>query len=57
MFDVNAISPGTDFMTELNKKLDYFIQHKINTDPVYSKVRIKIFAFLVQILDVKLTLF
>lgn len=40
MFDVNSISPGTDFMTELNRKLDYFIQHKINTDPVYSKVAI-----------------
>lgn len=46
MFDVNGISPGTDFMTELNKKLDYFIQHKINTDPAYSKVSLlKLFVF------------
>jgi 5'-3' exonuclease len=40
MFDVNSISPGTDFMTELNEKLDYFIQHKVNTDPLYSKMKI-----------------
>ena len=39
MFDVNAISPGTEFMTELNAKLDYFIKHKVNTDPLYAKVR------------------
>lgn len=39
LFDVNSISPGTDFMTELNQKLDYFIQHKVNTDPLYSNVR------------------
>ncbi|CAI2359350.1 unnamed protein product [Moneuplotes crassus] len=40
MFDVNSISPGTDFMVELNRKLDYYIQHKINTDPLYSKIKI-----------------
>ena len=37
MFDVNAISPGTEFMTELNAKLDYFIKHKVNTDPLHTK--------------------
>ena len=28
-FKNNSISPGTKFMTELNKKLDFFIKKKI----------------------------
>jgi len=38
MFDVNSIAPGTHFMTEFNNKLAYFIQYKVNTDPLYSNV-------------------
>ena len=38
LFDSNAISPGTKFMFELNRQLEYFIQHKLNTDPLYQKV-------------------
>jgi 5'-3' exoribonuclease 1 len=38
LFDTNAISPGTEFMFELNKKLDYFVQYKINNDPLYTNI-------------------
>jgi len=38
LFDTNAISPGTEFMFELNKKLDFFVKYKINTDPYFKNV-------------------
>lgn len=38
LFDSNAISPGTKFMMELNHQLAFFIQFKLNTDPLYQKV-------------------
>ena len=38
LFDSNAISPGTKFMFELNKQLEFFVKYKINTDPLYQKV-------------------
>lgn len=39
LFDSNAISPGTNFMFELNRQLEFFVQYKINTDPMYKQVR------------------
>jgi hypothetical protein len=33
-----AIYPGTNFMFELNRQLEYFVQYKINTDPMYKRV-------------------
>lgn len=39
LFDSNAISPGTKFMYDLCKQLDFFVQYKINTDPLYQKVK------------------
>ncbi len=38
LFDSNAISPGTKFMFELNSQLEFFVQYKLNTDPLYKKV-------------------
>jgi len=38
LFDSNAISPGTKFMFELNRQLEFFTQYKLNTDPLYQKV-------------------
>jgi 5'-3' exoribonuclease 1 len=38
LFDTNAISPGTEFMFKLNEQLEFFIQYKINTDPLYKNV-------------------
>lgn len=35
LFDSNAISPGTEFMQELNRQLEFFVQYKLNTDPLY----------------------
>ena len=35
LFDSNAISPGTDFMMQLNQQLAFFVQYKLNTDPLY----------------------
>jgi len=39
LFDSNAISPGTEFMQELNTQIDFFIQYKANTDPLYQKAK------------------
>jgi 5'-3' exoribonuclease 1 len=40
LFDSNAISPGTNFMFELNRQLEYFVQYKINTDPMYKRLEV-----------------
>lgn len=39
LFDSNAISPGTKFMFELNRQLEFFVQYKLNTDTLYQHVR------------------
>ncbi|CAF1050627.1 unnamed protein product [Didymodactylos carnosus] len=39
-FDTNAITPGTEFMTNLNEQLKYFINVKITTDPLWEGVEI-----------------
>lgn len=36
LFDSNQISPGTKFMFELGRQLDWFVKFKINTDPIYK---------------------
>jgi 5'-3' exonuclease len=36
LFDSNQISPGTQFMYELGKQLEWFVKHKLNTDPLYQ---------------------
>ena len=38
LFDSNQISPGTQFMYELGKNLEWFIKFKQNTDPIYQNV-------------------
>ena len=38
LFDSNQISPGTQFMYELGKQLEWFVKYKLNTDPLYQKV-------------------
>lgn len=35
VFDTNQISPGTDFMHELGRQLEWFVKYKLNTDPLY----------------------
>lgn len=40
LFDSNAISPGTKFMFELNRQLEFFVQYKLNTDPLYQKLEV-----------------
>ncbi len=40
LFDTNAISPGTEFMFELNKKLKFFVEQKTATDPYYQGIKI-----------------
>ena len=44
LFDSNQISPGTQFMYELGKNLEWFIKFKLNTDPIYQNVSIEIFG-------------
>ena len=36
LFDSNQISPGTKFMYELGKQLEWFVKFKLNTDPLYQ---------------------
>lgn len=36
VFDTNQISPGTKFMHELGKQLEWFVKYKLNTDPLYK---------------------
>ncbi len=38
LFDSNAISPGTKFMYDLNRQLEWFVQYKLNTDSLYQNV-------------------
>ena len=38
LFDTNAISPGTKFMSDLCKQLHFFVKYKVNTDPLYQKL-------------------
>jgi len=38
LFDTNAISPGTEFMFALNKKIQFYIEYKINSDPYFKNV-------------------
>ena len=40
LFDSNAISPGTKFMFELNRQLEFFVQYKLNTDSLYQKLEV-----------------
>jgi len=40
LFDISSISPGTAFMTELNKRLDFFLQAKMEEDPLYQRIRV-----------------
>ncbi len=39
-FDSNCITPGTPFMARLQKHLEYFVQRKLSTDPLWKDVRI-----------------
>lgn len=39
-FKNNCITPGTEFMAELNKQLRFFIQKKIQEDPEWQKFRV-----------------
>ncbi|KAG7299899.1 hypothetical protein JYU34_016922 [Plutella xylostella] len=39
-FDSNCITPGTVFMARLHEQLRFFVQQKISTDPLWSKVKV-----------------
>ncbi|CAF3727231.1 unnamed protein product [Rotaria magnacalcarata] len=39
-FDTNSITPGTQFMAQLNEQLKYFIHVKLTTDPLWENVDI-----------------
>jgi len=40
IFDINCISPGTEFMNELNHQIKFFIQRKMKEDERWRKVNI-----------------
>ncbi|CAB3383497.1 Hypothetical predicted protein [Cloeon dipterum] len=39
-FDSNCITPGTEFMVRLQAQLEYFVQLKMSTDPIWQRPRI-----------------
>jgi len=39
-FDSNCITPGTDFMTRLSSRLMLFLQHKVQSDPLWEKIKV-----------------
>jgi len=39
-FDSNCITPGTEFMVRLQTQLEYFLQSKMSTDPIWQRPRI-----------------
>ena len=39
-FDPNSISPGTSFMLEMNRQLEFFILQKMNTDPNWRGIEV-----------------
>lgn len=42
-WDSNAITPGTPFMTLLAASLRYWVARKMNTDPGWKNVRIRLY--------------
>jgi len=39
-FDSNCITPGTLFMVKLQEQLDYFVNMKISSDPLWQKTQV-----------------
>jgi 5'-3' exoribonuclease 1 len=48
-FDTNAITPGTQFMANLDEQLRYFIHIKLTTDPLWEHVDVHLSGHLVRI--------
>jgi len=46
-FDTNAITPGTQFMANLDEQLRYFIHVKLTTDPLWANVDVHLSGHLV----------
>jgi 5'-3' exoribonuclease 1 len=46
-FDTNAITPGTQFMANLDEHLKYFIHIKLTTDPLWENVDVHLSGHLV----------
>ncbi|XP_047351100.1 5'-3' exoribonuclease 1 isoform X1 [Vespa velutina] len=40
LFDSNCITPGTVFMSEISKRLKYFITYKVSTDKLWQKCKV-----------------
>lgn len=40
MFDSNAITPGTEFMHSLTPHLNFYIQKKMNEDPMWASLKV-----------------
>lgn len=39
-FDSNCISPGTDFMQQLTEALDYYVNDRISSNPLWSEIEV-----------------
>lgn len=39
-WDSNVITPGTEFMTKLSNYIRFYIQDRINTDPLWKTITV-----------------
>jgi 5'-3' exoribonuclease 1 len=39
-FDSNCITPGTEFMDNLQKQLQFFVTNKVSTDPLWQNTQV-----------------
>lgn len=53
-FKNNSISPGTEFMIELNQQIKFFIQRKMMEDAAWRKVRLSLAIAMAYLLFVNL---
>lgn len=52
-FDSNCITPGTEFMENLQAQLEFFVIKKVSTDPLWQKTQVILSGHQVAIANIK----